>query len=238
MCLPILGSMIVSVQGPDFEFRRTGASFSYVWHGVRIIHSTNPIIIHMGNGMHAVFGAANGQANGHAVGNGAWIILPTYNFTFGHRNLGGIAGRLRAVRNVIQAATQRVRQLRAAAVERSLGFRQKLASLRPMRWCMVLFLAILLIPLALAGITVLFWLGIAWLVLSGIYAVSDRAASFTDQLLGGPVEGTIAFIQNTGRNGLSYLTEWLVPTEPASVPGFPASAAAESAATPVRSTIT
>ncbi|KAL2171604.1 hypothetical protein VTG60DRAFT_2172 [Thermothelomyces hinnuleus] len=221
MCLPSLGSMLLSIQGPDIELRRTRTSLSYTWRGMRIMHSMNPTIVHIGDGVNDIFHIEDEPENGHAVGNGAWI-QPTYNLTVERRDVGGIAGLLRAVRNVFRAAMQRVRQLGAAAVERCLDLRRNLAALSPVGWCILLFLNILLVPLALTGVTILFWLAIVWLVLYGVYEVTDRVAYLTARLLDGPVETAIAIIWNMARSGQAYLIREVASAEPQSSPSSPA----------------
>ncbi|KAL2160379.1 hypothetical protein VTH06DRAFT_1552 [Thermothelomyces fergusii] len=220
MCFPILEGILLSVQGPDFELIHTRTSFSCTLRGMRIMHSLNPTIVHVGGGMNNNFDMG-GQGNGHAAGDGIWVQPPLH-FPVNHHDVGNISGLLRAVRNSLRAATQRARQLGAATVEgyRELG--RDLATVGPVRLCMLLVLGILLAPLLLAGATMLFWLGIAWLALQGIHHVSDRVARLTKQLLGGPGATTIATIGNTARGWLAYLTKRTASTEPNPAPGLPA----------------
>ncbi|KAL2193463.1 hypothetical protein P885DRAFT_45073 [Corynascus similis CBS 632.67] len=205
MCFLNLRSMVFAIQGPDIELRRTRTSFSYIFRGMRVIHSMNPTLVRIGDGNNDIIHIEE-EGNGQPiVENGGVWVQPAHHPLVEIGNAVGTVSFLRQARDGIYAGIQRLRQLGTVAARRYRALRRYLVSFPPASWFIFFVLNFFLSPLVLAGVTIFFWLAVAWLILYYIYEAADQIAYLAAYLLDGPVETGITVIRDIARNGHAYL---------------------------------
>ncbi|KAK4250103.1 hypothetical protein C7999DRAFT_12065 [Corynascus novoguineensis] len=205
MCFLNLRSMVLAIQGPDIELRHTRTSFSYIFRGMRVIHSMNPTLVRIGDGNNDIIHIEE-EGNGQPiVENGGTWVQPALHPIIEIGNAAGTVSFLRQARDGIYAGIQRLRQLGTVAARRYRTLRRYFVAFPPASWFIFFVLNIFLSPLVLAGVTILFWLAVAWLILYYIYEAADRIAYLAACLLDGPVETGITVIWDIARNGQAYL---------------------------------
>ncbi|KAK4043546.1 hypothetical protein C8A01DRAFT_32274 [Parachaetomium inaequale] len=83
--------------------------------------------------------------------------------------------------------------------------RRQIITLSPAAWCVLITLDVFLLPLALAGLFILFWLAVIWLILYLTYETADCIAFNAAHMLDGPVETSLKLIWGLARSGQMFL---------------------------------
>jgi hypothetical protein len=83
--------------------------------------------------------------------------------------------------------------------------RRQIITLSPAAWFVLIALDVFLLPSAVAGVVMLFWLAVVWLILYLTYETADFIAYHTARTLDGPVETSIRLIWGLARSGQMFL---------------------------------